>query len=126
MYSNIITGKLKLKGSVPLTPSHHKKKKKKKSSTLNTDTSSTTTSPPSQYNEDDGDGEYLENGGDDLKINYKGSDYLTPAQRKHKKLVDRMEAQRISNLSNKTHKEKVEEYNKKLSNLSEHHDIPKV
>ncbi|KAI9219532.1 hypothetical protein BC828DRAFT_349275, partial [Blastocladiella britannica] len=34
--------------------------------------------------------------------------------------------ERIEKLAAKSHKEKVDEYNKYLSSLSEHHDIPRV
>eukprot|EP01133_Synstelium_polycarpum_P008938 gene8938-10481_t len=45
---------------------------------------------------------------------------------KHKELLARLEQKRIDQMIKHSHKEKVEEYNKKLSRLSEHHDVPKV
>jgi len=33
---------------------------------------------------------------------------------------------RIEKMAAKSHREKIEEYNEKLANLSEHHDIPRV
>lgn len=36
------------------------------------------------------------------------------------------EKQTIERLASKTHKDKVNEFNDKLANLTEHHDIPKV
>jgi len=36
------------------------------------------------------------------------------------------EAQMIKEMASKSHKDKVREFNEKLSKLSEHHDIPKV
>ena len=35
-------------------------------------------------------------------------------------------AQRVAKLANKTHKDRVNEFNAHLESLSEHHDIPKV
>jgi len=35
-------------------------------------------------------------------------------------------AQRVAKLANKTHKDRVNEFNAHLETLSEHHDIPKV
>jgi protein FAM32A len=35
-------------------------------------------------------------------------------------------AERVKKLANKTHKDRVHEFNAKLESLSEHHDIPKV
>ncbi|KAH3732529.1 protein FAM32A [Pelomyxa schiedti] len=32
----------------------------------------------------------------------------------------------VKKMAEKTHREKIEEYNKKLANLSEHYDVPKV
>jgi protein FAM32A len=36
------------------------------------------------------------------------------------------EAERLAKVAAKSHRERVQEYNEKLSKLSEHHDIPKV
>jgi protein FAM32A len=42
-----------------------------------------------------------------------------------RKLLER-ENLRVSKMAAKSHKERVEEFNKYLAGLSEHHDIPKV
>jgi len=39
---------------------------------------------------------------------------------------NRKQVEKIKIVASKTHKEKVEEFNKYLGTLSEHHDIPKV
>jgi protein FAM32A len=36
------------------------------------------------------------------------------------------EKDRVKKAAQKSHREKIEELNQKLANLSEHHDIPKV
>ncbi|KYR01219.1 DUF1754 family protein [Tieghemostelium lacteum] len=106
-YSNTIGGKLKLKGSsVPLTPNHSNKKKKK---------------PIIKKIQQ----EPVEEEEFNPRIEVRDS-HLTDAQRKHKEKQLRKEAERISKIIGKSHKEKIEDYNKYLSSLSEHHDIPKV
>ncbi|KAN0047477.1 hypothetical protein ACTA71_001859 [Dictyostelium dimigraforme] len=108
MYSNVVTGKLKLKGDVPEAPSHSKKKKKSKK--LNNEA---IVDKQEHIDEED-------------TGNIKVSKTLTEAEKKHKEKLNRKEQKRIDKLVNKSHKEKIEEYNKYLSSLSEHHDIPKV
>ncbi|GAM21896.1 hypothetical protein SAMD00019534_050710 [Acytostelium subglobosum LB1] len=111
-YDNVIGGKLRLKGSVPTTPNHQlKKKKKKKTKTIIRD---------HRDNDDN-------HSPDQQQQQYEDSGTkLTPAEVKHKELTARLEAKRIEAMIKHSHKEKVEEYNKKLGRLSEHHDVPKV
>ncbi|EFA83588.1 DUF1754 family protein [Heterostelium album PN500] len=105
-YDNIVGGKLKLKGAaVPLKPSFDGKKKKKKSKIRKVDDES---------NDD------INNAG---AIPTTG---LTESEIKHKKQQERLEAKRIESMIKNSHKEKVEEYNRKLGNLPEHNDIPKA
>ncbi|KAN0041158.1 hypothetical protein ACTFIV_003694 [Dictyostelium citrinum] len=108
MYSNVVTGKLKLKGDVPETPSHSKKKKKSKK------VKNEIVDKQEQHADEE------------ETSNIKVSKTLTDAEKKHKEKLNRKEQKRIDKLVNKSHKEKIEEYNKYLSSLSEHHDIPKV
>ncbi|KAK5581278.1 hypothetical protein RB653_001309 [Dictyostelium firmibasis] len=107
MYSNVVTGKLKLKGDVPEVPSHGKKKKKSKK------VKNETIIDKQEHDEEE-------------ISNIKVSKTLTDAEKKHKEKLNRKEQKRIDKLVNKSHKEKIEEYNKYLSSLSEHHDVPKV
>ena len=53
-------------------------------------------------------------------------DGRTEAQRRHDEIVAAREAERIAALASKSHQERVAEFNEKLAQLSEHHDIPKV
>jgi hypothetical protein len=50
----------------------------------------------------------------------------THAQKKHEEYLAKRETERLSKAAAKSHRERVQEYNDKLSQLSEHHDIPKV
>jgi len=111
-YANIVGGKLKLKGEVPLTPNHSKKKKKDKKKVIRKD--------ENEFKND------IEHNDNQDKQQSTSELYLTPAEKRHKEKLLKKEKERIDKIINKSHKEKVEEYNKYLSSLSEHHDIPKV
>ncbi len=53
-------------------------------------------------------------------------DGLTDTQRRHKqRLLDKEKAE-ISKFVAKTHRQRVEEYNIKLANMTEHNDLPRV
>ncbi|KAJ7631143.1 hypothetical protein FB45DRAFT_917627 [Roridomyces roridus] len=54
------------------------------------------------------------------------SDRKTDAEKRFEEVQRRRLAQRVSKLANKTHKDRVSEFNAHLESLSEHHDIPKV
>lgn len=50
----------------------------------------------------------------------------TKAEEAFKQKQQKMAEQRILQKASKTHKQRVEEFNKHLDSLSEHYDIPKV
>jgi protein FAM32A len=50
----------------------------------------------------------------------------TEAQIKHEAHLARKEAERLAKTASKSHRQRVQEYNEKLAQLTEHHDIPKV
>lgn len=50
----------------------------------------------------------------------------TEAERAFKAKQDKIAHKRILQKASKTHKQRVEEFNKHLDSLSEHYDIPKV
>ncbi|KAJ7207384.1 hypothetical protein B0H12DRAFT_1330241 [Mycena haematopus] len=54
------------------------------------------------------------------------SDRKTDAERRFEEAQRRRLAERVAKLANKTHKDRVSEFNAHLESLSEHHDIPKV
>ncbi|KAI0778362.1 hypothetical protein BD413DRAFT_508652 [Trametes elegans] len=54
------------------------------------------------------------------------SDRKTAAEKRFEEVQKRRLAEKVARLANKTHKDRVNEFNSKLEALSEHHDIPKV
>ncbi|CAI5490648.1 unnamed protein product [Closterium sp. Naga37s-1] len=53
-------------------------------------------------------------------------DLRTPAERRYHEQLEKLEAERAARGASKSHRHRVEDFNKYLANLSEHHDIPKV
>lgn len=53
-------------------------------------------------------------------------DKRTPAQMAFDKMQEKRQMERILNKASKTHKHRVEDFNRHLDNLTEHYDIPKV
>lgn len=56
----------------------------------------------------------------------KYDDYLTPAERRYLQQWENIDLQRISKVASKSHRDRIQEFNQYLANLSEHYDIPKV
>ncbi|XP_034035650.1 protein FAM32A-like [Thalassophryne amazonica] len=50
----------------------------------------------------------------------------TPAQVAFDKMQEKRQKERILNKASKTHKRRVEDFNRHLDTLTEHYDIPKV
>jgi protein FAM32A len=55
-----------------------------------------------------------------------GTDRRTAAEKRHDEKMAAREKERVAKMAAKTHRERVNEFNAYLQNLSEHHDIPKV
>ena len=53
-------------------------------------------------------------------------DSRTAAQRKYDDVQKQRQLDRVMKKAEKTHKERVEDFNRHLDELSEHYDIPKV
>ncbi|XP_012733304.2 protein FAM32A-like [Fundulus heteroclitus] len=53
-------------------------------------------------------------------------DKRTPAQIAFDKMQEKRQMERILKKASKTHKHRVEDFNRHLDNLTEHYDIPKV
>ncbi|KAK0940199.1 hypothetical protein LTR29_008252 [Friedmanniomyces endolithicus] len=124
-YSSAIGGGLKLKGAKDAGIKKKKKKKSKPAEPTN-----------SKVEEKSSDDTALQNALADEETSLEASGVeregetkqygKTEAQKRHderrrKRLDERLEKEGI-----KTHKERVEELNKYLSGLSEHHDMPKI
>ena len=63
---------------------------------------------------------------DDEKIEASLDDELTEAERRAMKFKEERELQELENAAEKSHRDRVEEFNAKLSELTEHNDIPRV
>lgn len=53
-------------------------------------------------------------------------DKRTPAQAAFEKMQEKRQMERILKKASKTHKQRVEDFNRHLDTLTEHYDIPKV
>jgi pyruvate/2-oxoglutarate dehydrogenase complex dihydrolipoamide acyltransferase (E2) component len=53
-------------------------------------------------------------------------DHRTPAEKKYHEQKEKLELRRLAKVASKSHRQRVEEFNQYLANLSEHYDIPKV
>ncbi|KAM8961515.1 protein FAM32A [Pelodytes ibericus] len=53
-------------------------------------------------------------------------DKRTPAQLAFEKMQEKRQMERILKKATKTHKQRVEDFNRHLDTLTEHYDIPKV
>jgi len=112
-YKNVMTGKLQLKGD--LLPTMNKPIKKKKR------TKKIPAAPVedlvkfADYKEEQPEGEQED-----------ARDARTPAEIAYEKAQQKRMADMAKRMATKSHREKVEEFNKKLANMSEHYDIPKV
>ncbi|OCU00608.1 protein FAM32A [Xenopus laevis] len=53
-------------------------------------------------------------------------DKRTPAQLAFEKMQEKRQMERILKKASKTHKQRVEDFNRHLDTLTEHYDIPKV
>lgn len=51
---------------------------------------------------------------------------LTPAERRYLEQCQKIEIQRLTKTAKKSHRDRIQEFNRYLANLSEHYDIPKV
>ncbi|TVY12514.1 Protein FAM32A [Lachnellula arida] len=140
-YTPTVRGGLKLKGSAP---TGIKKKKKSKTSTITTTSTSTsepTTSttlqnPPTEEtpstSTSSSNPPHDPNHDPTQNLNLKtleqksSSDGKTPSERAYEETRRKRLADRIAREGPKTHKQRVEELNKYLSTLSEHHDMPRI
>lgn len=100
--SNIVRGKLKIKGGPPATQSKIKKKRKMKKELKKEEDKQTDEQPV-----------IVEKKKTEAELRFE------EAQRERLK-------QRAKIYAKKSYREQIEEYNQKVARLSEHHDIPKV
>ncbi|KAL5554461.1 hypothetical protein UlMin_041862 [Ulmus minor] len=130
-YENVVGGKLKLKGkALDVKAGGLKKKKKHKKhqdqksliteDDLVTGGSSETTTNPDEDNIND----QNKSGEDGNGASY--DDHLTPAERRYIEQRERIDDHRLAKTANKSHRDRIQDFNQYLANMSEHYDIPKV
>ncbi|KAM4809234.1 protein FAM32A [Rhinophrynus dorsalis] len=105
-YEGIQKGPLKLKGVGDLAPGKKKKKKDKDKNKMMQQIMT------SKKNEEEKKKPAL--------------DKRTPAQLAFEKMQEKRQMERILKKASKTHKQRVEDFNRHLDTLTEHYDIPKV
>nr|ACG24848.1 hypothetical protein [Zea mays]ACG29472.1 hypothetical protein [Zea mays]ACG31511.1 hypothetical protein [Zea mays]ACG34243.1 hypothetical protein [Zea mays]ACG49119.1 hypothetical protein [Zea mays] len=52
--------------------------------------------------------------------------HLTPAERRYMEQKQKIDMQKMAKVANKSHRDRIQDFNQYLANLSEHYDIPKV
>ncbi|GAB2293049.1 hypothetical protein Dimus_027268 [Dionaea muscipula] len=126
-YDNVVGGKLKLKGKALDVKSGSIKKKKKHKK---------------QYDQISlvKENEKLEGGSADFsavpneeseKLTEEGKaphidDQLTPAEKRYIEQRQMLDVKWLAKTANKSHRDRIEQFNHYLANMSEHYDIPKV
>ncbi|XP_060797222.1 protein FAM32A-like [Neoarius graeffei] len=105
-YASVQKGSLKLKGIGEISASKKKKKKGKELKHLEK--------------------QVLTTSADEETTKKAYIDKRTPAQIAFDKIQEKRQMERILNKASKTHKRRVEEFNRHLDTLTEHYDIPKV
>nr|POE56901.1 uncharacterized protein c31g5.21 [Quercus suber] len=135
-YANAVGGGLKLKGAKDAGVKKHKKKRKDKSVALveTSDADPSSSVAPDEQTERRGNAETMAQKvakEEDTMLRKDTADVgphfgKTEAQRRHEERRRKMLEARFEKEGTKTHKERVEELNKYLSGLSEHHDMPRI
>ncbi|KAF7136151.1 hypothetical protein RHSIM_Rhsim08G0250000 [Rhododendron simsii] len=53
-------------------------------------------------------------------------EHLTPAERRYMEQKERIDVHRLAKIANKSHRDRIQDFNQYLPNMSEHYNIPKV
>ncbi|KAF8400202.1 hypothetical protein HHK36_013498 [Tetracentron sinense] len=131
-YGNTVGGKLKLKGKaldVKAAGIKKRKKNKKHDDQVSQETGNElSTGGSSELSTDPTEGDINE--GNKL-VGLEGHpasyhDHLTPAEKRYIEQRDRIDVRRLAKTSNKSHRDRIQDFNQYLANMSEHYDIPKV
>uniref|UniRef100_A0A670KHV0 Family with sequence similarity 32 member A n=2 Tax=Podarcis muralis TaxID=64176 RepID=A0A670KHV0_PODMU len=107
-YEAVQRGPLRLKAGVGVSPAGKRKKKKDKEKSKIVDQ---IVSSKMQEEEEE---------------EKRALDKRTPAQLAYEKMQEKRQIERILKKASKTHKQRVEDFNRHLDTLTEHYDIPKV
>ncbi|KAB1207402.1 Protein FAM32A-like [Morella rubra] len=131
-YENVVAGKLKLKGKALDVKAGGVKKKKKnkkhqdqisKEVTENELPAGGSAELSANANEEDvNEGNKLSNDGKAASYD----EHLTPVERRYIEQRERIDVHRLAKTANKSHRDRIQDFNQYLANMSEHYDIPKV
>ncbi|CAP92259.1 hypothetical protein E8E15_004693 [Penicillium rubens] len=119
-------GKLKLKGSKVSGGRIEKKKKKSTKKKEGEATQSKSESTPDTERPQSEKDEGVTSGEDRERERERDAPGKTEAEKRAEEIRRKRLHERLQREGVKTHKERVEELNKYLSRLSEHHDMPKI
>lgn len=137
-YDNVVRGKLNLKGKALEVRGGALKRRKKKHSEVDRALAAQQAlavaqamgQVPLDAGGDGGNDGGARGGGereeDARRATERAEDHWTPAERRYYEQLQKVEARRNEKQAAKSHRQKIEEFNKYLGNLTEHHDIPKV
>ena len=116
-FENVVEGKLRIKGkALDVKTNGINKKKKRKSSDHNQNKRSDLSADRNEDNTIEG--------GNGRQLGY--LDYLTPAERRYMEQREKLEMKKLAKEAGRSHRDRIQEFNEYLANLSEHYDIPKV
>ncbi|ORY91563.1 hypothetical protein BCR35DRAFT_328165 [Leucosporidium creatinivorum] len=118
-------GSLKLKGT-PAGPSNKKKKKSSTTKRLREEEGAGSGSGSGGEREGSAAQEDQHRGESPSTSTATSLSGKTEAQRKFEEVQKKRLLEKAAKLANKSHKERVAEFNEKLEAMSEHHDIPRV
>ncbi|KAF6156661.1 hypothetical protein GIB67_017797 [Kingdonia uniflora] len=131
-YENVVGGKLKLKGKALDVKTGGLKKKKKHrkrydqiSQVIENELSADGSIGISHLTEEeDVDEKFNKSGGEDHGPT--NDETLTPAERRYIEQRAKLDEKTFARVSNKSHRDRIQDFNQYLANMSEHYDIPKV
>lgn len=137
-YENVVGGKLKLKGKALDVKAGgvKKKKKKKQQETQHQDPVSEVIE--SELSAGEGAAAALSNEpiedeiNDESKLSEEGKEaapydhQLTPAEKRYIEQREQIDVKKLAKTANKSHRDRIQDFNQYLANMSEHYDIPKV
>ncbi|XP_074562654.1 uncharacterized protein LOC141819214 [Curcuma longa] len=130
-YENAVGGKLKLKGKALDVKDGGIKKKKKRNKHSHAKENVTrkhelpadeTDGLAANHTEDLAKADKLADEGHPPSID----DRLTPSERRYIEQKEKINMSRLAKMASKSHRDRIQEFNQYLANLSEHYDIPKV
>ncbi|XP_027344589.1 protein FAM32A-like isoform X1 [Abrus precatorius] len=131
-YDNVVGGKLKLKGKALDVAGGVKKKKKKNKRNqdqfLQVAEDETTAGGNEEPAKDSNDQVIndVSKSSSEGKTAAHYDDHLTPAERRYIEQREQLDVHRLAKIANKSHRDRIQDFNQYLANMSEHYDIPKV